>query len=103
MVVVRLQNIRGREPRRAGQRRASADARRRGVVSILAMIFLVMFGSLAIAMAVASQGNLRTSTTHEHMMRAMSAAETALAVAQGRLQDAGDVARRIVHTHLTVH
>jgi hypothetical protein len=58
------------------------------VASILAMMFLVMFGALSVAMAVASQGNLRTADTHHHLTRAMSAAETGLMVGQQRLTDA---------------
>lgn len=68
--------------------RAAKRLSRRGIVSVLSMMFLVMFGSLAIAMAVASQGNLRTASTHLHMIKAMSAAETGMALAQGKLQEA---------------
>ena len=39
-------------------RRAS---RRHGVASVLAMMFLVIFGSLAAAMAVVATGNIRTA------------------------------------------
>jgi hypothetical protein len=46
------------------------------------MIFLVMFGSLAVAMAVASQGNVRAAQTHLHVVRAMGAAETGMAIAE---------------------
>ena len=67
---------------------------RRGVASVLAMMFLVMFSSLAVAMAVASQGNLRTANTHLHVLRAMGAAETGMAIAERRLSDA--VARFVV-------
>lgn len=73
------------------RRRRRADSKhpkRRGVASVLAMMFLVMFSSLAIAMAVASQGNVRTAHTHLHVVHAMGAAETGLAVAQQRLADA---------------
>lgn len=59
---------------------------RRGVTSVLAMMFMVMFGSLAVAMAVASQGNLRTANTHLHVVRAMGAAETGMGIAQGVLE-----------------
>lgn len=55
---------------------------------MLAMMFLVMFGSLAIAMAVASQGNVRTAHTHLHVMKAQGAAETGLSVAEQTLADA---------------
>ena len=47
---------------------------RRGIVSVLAMMILVLFGSLSVAMAIASQGNLRTASTHLHVLRAMGAA-----------------------------
>jgi hypothetical protein len=67
---------------------------RRGIASVLAMMFLVMFSSLAVAMAVASQGNLRTASTHLHVLRAMGAAETGMAVAERRLTDA--VARFVI-------
>ncbi len=39
-------------------------------------------------MAVASTGNIRTASMHLHVMRAMSAAETGLAVAEHRLEEA---------------
>ncbi len=61
---------------------------RRGVVAILAMMFLVLFGSLGVAMAIASKGNLRTASTHIHVIRATGAAETGLAVGAKRLQEA---------------
>ncbi len=61
---------------------------RRGVVSVLAMMFLVLFGSLVAAMAIASQGNIRAASTHLHVMRASGAAETGLAIAMQRLNEA---------------
>lgn len=61
---------------------------RRGVASVLAMMFLILFGSLIAAMAVSSTGNIRTASMHLHVMRAMSAAETGLAVAESRLAEA---------------
>jgi len=63
----------------------SASARRRGVASVLAMMFLVIFGSLAVAMAVVAQGNLRTADSSLKVSRAMSAAETGLVFAARRL------------------
>ncbi len=69
---------------RKGRRRPGP--RRRGVVSVLSMMFLLLFGSLAAAMAVVSQGNLRTAAAHLHVSRAMSSAETGLAVAEERLE-----------------
>jgi hypothetical protein len=65
--------------------RRRVGPRRRGVVSVLSMMFLILFGSLAAAMAVVSQGNLRTAAAHLHVSRAMSSAETGLSVAEGRL------------------
>jgi hypothetical protein len=62
--------------------------RRRAIASVLAMMFLVLFGSLSVAMAIASQGNLRTAATHLHVVKAMSAAETGMAVAQQQLSNA---------------
>ena len=64
------------------------SAHRRGIASVLAMMFLVLFGSLIAAMAVSSTGNIRTANMHLHVMRAMSAAETGLAVAEHRLNEA---------------
>ena len=58
---------------------------RRGVVSILAMMFLVLFGSLVAAMAISSRGNIRTASTHLEVTYALSAAETGLVVGQNRL------------------
>lgn len=68
--------------------RAMFKTKRRGVVSILAMMFMVLFGSLGLAMAIASQGNLRTASTNLHVIKALGAAETGMAVAQLRLQQA---------------
>ncbi len=59
---------------------------RRGVSSVLAMMFLVIFGSLAAAMAVVAQGNLRTADSAMKVSRAMSAAETGLVFASRRLE-----------------
>jgi len=58
------------------------------VVSVLAMMFLVLFGSLVAAMAIASQGNIKTASTHLHVMRASGAAETGLAEATERIANA---------------
>jgi hypothetical protein len=66
----------------------SARARhRRGVAAVLAMMFLVLFGSLAAAMAVVAQGNLRTADSSLKVSRAMSAAETGLVFAASRMQE----------------
>lgn len=70
-------------------RRARAVLRtRRGIASVLSMMFLVLFGSLAAAMAIASRGNIRTAATHLHVTRAVSAAETGLAIAHARINEA---------------
>lgn len=63
--------------------------RRRGVASVLAMMFLVIFGSLGIAMAIVAQGNLRTADSAIKVSRAMSAAETGLVFASKRLASEG--------------
>jgi hypothetical protein len=59
------------------------------VASVLSMMFLVMFGSLAAAMAVVAQGNMRTADSALKLSRAMSAAETGLVFAQRRLEVEG--------------
>ena len=61
---------------------------RRGVAAVLAMMFLILFGSLSVAMAIASKGKVTTSATYMHVSRAQSAAETGLAIAQRRLANA---------------
>lgn len=61
---------------------------RRGVAAVLAMMFIILFGSLTAAMAIVSKGNITTAATHLHVNRAQSAAETALAVAKSRLDEA---------------
>ncbi len=68
--------------------RSFLSTHRRGVASVLSMMFLILFGSLIAAMAVSSTGNIRTASMHLHVIRAMSAAETGLAVAEHRLQEA---------------
>lgn len=59
---------------------------RRAVASVLAMMFVVLFGTLGVAMAIMSQGNMRTAHTHLHVLRAMGGAETGLAVALRRFE-----------------
>jgi len=73
----------------------SPNPRQRGVTAVLAMLFLMIFGSLAAAMAIVSQGNLRTADSHLKINRAMAAAETGMdlmvyrlnQVTQGDLND----------------
>ncbi len=66
-------------------RRSRGPRARRGVSSVLAMMFLVIFSSLAAAMAVVAQSNLRTADSALKLSRAMSAAETGMVFAQRRL------------------
>ncbi|MFA6044220.1 MAG: hypothetical protein WC718_04490 [Phycisphaerales bacterium] len=61
---------------------------RRGVAAVLAMMFIILFGSLSAAMAIAARGNITTAATHLHVNRAQSAAETGLAVGKSRLAEA---------------
>lgn len=65
--------------------RRRTRTRARGVASVLAMMFLVIFGSLAAAMAIVAQGNLRTADSSLKVSRAQSAAESGLVFAQRRL------------------
>ena len=66
----------------------SYSIKRRGVASVLAMMFLVIFSSLAAVMAVVSQGNLRTAHSYLEVNRAQSAAETGLSFASRRISEA---------------
>jgi len=76
------------QPRVLHEIRIAQDRyQRRGVSSILAMMFLVIFASLASVMAVVAQGNLRTANSHLQVSRAMGAAETGLVFAQRRLSE----------------
>ena len=52
--------------------------RQRGVAAILAMMFMVILGSLAAAMAIVSQGNLTTADSHLKINRSLAAAETGM-------------------------
>lgn len=70
-------------------RRSAPPRRRRGVASVLAMMFLVFFGSLGVAMAIVAQGNLRTADSSLKVSRAMSAAESGLVFASKRLAKEG--------------
>jgi hypothetical protein len=88
----RMQASRGRVS--AGLLRNAAGAApaqgRRGVAAVLAMMFLIIFGSLTAAMAIASRGNIRTASTNLHVMRAQAAAETGMDIAAKRLLDASN-------------
>src|SRR5690349_11187582 len=79
--------------KRAGllaQRAGAAPPSRRGVAAVLSMMFLILFGSLAAAMAIATKGNLTTAATHLRVLRAQGAAETGLGVALSRLKAAAN-------------
>jgi hypothetical protein len=69
--------------------RRTSRLTRRGVASILAMMFMVIFSALAAAMAVVAQGNLRTAASALHVSRAMSAAEAGIVFAMKRLESEG--------------
>ncbi len=58
---------------------------RRGIVSVLAMMFMVLFGSLAAAMAIVSKGNLRTARTYLRVTGALGAVDAGMGLAEGRL------------------
>lgn len=63
--------------RNPGHRRRTAP-RERGAAVLLAMMFLVIFASLATAMAIVAQGNLRTADSHLKLNRALAAADTGM-------------------------
>ncbi|HEX7008592.1 MAG TPA: hypothetical protein VF184_01330, partial [Phycisphaeraceae bacterium] len=63
-------------------------ARRRGVAAVLAMMFLVIFASLAAAMAIVSQGNLATADAHLKVNRALAAAESGMQFVRYHLDQA---------------
>ena len=75
-------------PRTYARAKLSMLKSRRGIVSVLAMMFLILFSSLGLAMTIASRGNLRTASTSLQVNRALGAAETGLAVARARIIEA---------------
>ncbi|MCH2149644.1 MAG: hypothetical protein MK095_09445, partial [Phycisphaerales bacterium] len=64
----------------------SRSWRRRGITSVLAMMFLVLFASVVTAMAVVADGNVRTAESAVSVSRAISAAESGLHYAARRLR-----------------
>lgn len=68
--------------------RARRPANRRGVVGVLAMMFLVLFASLAAAMGIATQGNLRSAASHLRVVRSLGAVDSGMILATGRLREA---------------
>lgn len=79
-------NKRGTTMTDSRKRNRPTPTKRRGVASVLAMMFLVIFGSLAAAMAIVAQGNLRTADSSLKVSRAQSAAESGIVFAQHRLE-----------------
>ena len=69
------------------RRSVSQTPRERGAAALLAMMFLVIFGSLAAAMAIVSQGNLHTAETHIKVNRSQAASETGMRLMIFRLAD----------------
>jgi len=64
------------------------NPRNTGAAAVLAMMFLVIFGSLAAAMAIVSQGNLHAADSQLKVNRALSAAETGMNLIAYRLEQA---------------
>jgi hypothetical protein len=58
------------------------------VTGVLAMMFLVLFSSLALAMAVMSKGNLRASQTYQRVISAQASVDTGFEIARARLDEA---------------
>ncbi|MEM7624279.1 MAG: hypothetical protein AAF333_01485 [Planctomycetota bacterium] len=68
------------------RQRGVAPPRQRGITAVLSMMFLLIFGSLAAAMAIVSQGNLRTADSHIKINRSLAAAETGMGLLAYRLE-----------------
>jgi len=85
-----IRTTRTGRPRSAGLVSRALRSKRRGVTAILAMMFMVLFGSLAAAMAIASQGNLQTAQTHLVVTRALGALDTGVRLAEARLKTASN-------------
>ncbi len=66
------------------------NASQRGAVSVLAMLFLAIFASLAAAMAMSAQTNLLSADTNHHGNRALAASETGVQFARFRLASIAD-------------
>lgn len=74
--------------KKSGRIRRLLKLRRRGVSSVLAMMMAILVGALAVAMGTVTQGNLRNSATHLHVMRSMQSAETGMRIAELRIKEA---------------
>ncbi|MCH2140972.1 MAG: hypothetical protein MK100_08065, partial [Phycisphaerales bacterium] len=57
---------------------------RRGVSSVLGMIFLAIVASLTAVMAIVSEGNVRSAESAVRVSRSLSAAESGLRMAHWR-------------------
>jgi len=68
--------------------RLRSSHHQRGAAAILAMVFMMIFGSLAAAMAIVAQGNLRTADTHLKINRAHAVAESGMQYVAFRLERA---------------
>ncbi len=75
------------------RRRRTRRSQQRGVISVLAMMFMVLFGSLAAAMAIVSKGNMRTAQTHLRVSGALGAVDAGLELASGRMKRAANQMR----------
>ena len=62
------------------------NTHRRGVSSVLAMIFLAIVASLTSVMAIVSEGNVRSAESAIRVSRSLSAAESGLKAAMWRLR-----------------
>lgn len=67
-----------RPAERSAARRPRPRARQSGAAAILAMMFLVIFASLAAAMSIVAQGNLASADSHYKVQRSLASAETGL-------------------------
>lgn len=74
--------------KQAKRNSAQRSVRHSGAAAVLAMMFLVIFGSLAAAMAIVSQGNLHASSSQLKVNRAMAGAETGMNLVAYRLRAA---------------
>ncbi|QDU34945.1 hypothetical protein KS4_30220 [Poriferisphaera corsica] len=70
-----------------------SSPRQRGAAIVLAMMFLVIFGSLSAAMAILSQGNLATADSHLKINRSLAAAETGVNFMLYRIKHAAETVR----------
>ncbi len=75
------------------QFRMSRQRSQRGAAAIIAMMFLVIFGSLAAAMAIVSQGNLAIADSQIKIHRALAAAETGMNLVRYQFDE---VARQVL-------